>query len=565
MKGAVLSMMPLNKNKLAKRIEEITKALTKELSVVGTPGELDVVNKAHEILAAMDYYQENPQDLQFVDVKDDPLQRKSVVAILRGKGGNSKKTVILIGHLDTVGIADYGVLKDLANQPDELTKKFAGLAASLSQETQEDLASGNYLFGRGIFDMKCGNAINIALIEAIAEDIENFDGNLIYAGVCDEEANSAGMLSVIPQLVKWRNDENFQYLGLIDTDYMTSEYVGDDNKYVYIGSVGKLMPSFLIVGKETHVGEPFNGLDANQIAASITNRINMNVDFCDIVDGEATLPPVSLRQRDLKPEYSVQTPHQATLFFNYATHHSTPDQVMTKMVAAAAEAFQKTIDDLNQQYQRFCDLIKRPYAPLPWKARTITYEQLYSQVKAEMGEALDEIIAEFTEKTVTDDRIDARDFARLQVELVHKHWSDREPVVIVYFSPPYYPHIHVKGERQLEKNLMAAVHEAINTTETEYQLVSKKFFPYIADLSYAAAPSDRQIIATLKNNTPGFGTKYELPLAAMADLNLPVLNIGPFGKDAHQFTERIEKNYSFKVAPELVYKTINNLLTMKND
>ncbi len=43
---------------------------------------------------------------------------------------------------------------------------------------------------------------------------------------------------------------------------------------------------------------------------------------------------------------------------------------------------------------------------------------------------------------------------------------------------------------------------------------------------------------------PGFGTKYSLPLEEMQKLNLPVVNIGPFGKDAHKFTERLEKDYS---------------------
>ncbi len=46
----------------------------------------------------------------------------------------------------------------------------------------------------------------------------------------------------------------------------------------------------------------------------------------------------------------------------------------------------------------------------------------------------------------------------------------------------------------------------------------------------------------------------------MQELNLPVVNIGPFGKDAHKFTERVEKNYSFVVAPKLVYDTIMKLL-----
>jgi len=553
-------MVKLDKAQLAKRVEEIAVALTNELSVVETVGEVDVVNKAYEILAGLDYYKENPQDLMFIDVPNDKLGRKSVVCILRGKKGASNKTVVLNGHLDTVGISDYGALSHLANQPYELTEKFKEIAHTLSQEAQDDLASGNYLFGRGIFDMKTGNAINIALIEAIANDLENFEGNLVYAGVCDEEANSSGMLSVVPELVKIRNENNFDYLAFIDTDYMTSHYEGDENKYVYVGSVGKLMPSFFIVGKETHVGEAFNGLDSNQIAASIIDRINMNVDFCDIVDGEATLPPVTLRNRDLKPEYSVQTAQTTSLFFNYATHSSTPDEVMEKMVNAAQGATQSTVDYLNKQYERYCELVKQPHQPLPWKARAISYKELYQLVKEELGDELDSLITEFADEMLKNENIDARDFALKQVEFVHQQWSDREPVVVVYFSPPYYPHIHVKGETAIEERLIKAVEAAVDEVDTGYQVVYKKFFPYIADLSYAAAPSDPGVVESLTGNTPGFGVKYNLPLTEMADLNLPVLNIGPFGKDAHQFTERLEKTYSFEVAPELVYRTIDNLL-----
>ena len=123
--------------------------------------------------------------------------------------------------------------------------------------------------------MKTGDAIAITLMEEISKDIENFEGNLIFGAVCDEEGNSSGMLSLVPELVKLQEEEGFDYLALLDTDYMTSEFEGDENKYVYVGTVGKLMPSFYVVGKETHVGEAFKGIDPNQISASIISRINL--------------------------------------------------------------------------------------------------------------------------------------------------------------------------------------------------------------------------------------------------------------------------------------------------
>ena len=111
------------------------------------------------------------------------------------------------------------------------------------------------------------------------------------------------------------------------------------------------MPTFFVVGKETHVGEYFSGLDPNQIAAEITRRVNLHPEFSDVVEGEVTLPPITLKQRDLKPEYSVQIASKSILFFNYATHSSTPADVMKKMMEAGQECFQNVVDTLNERYE----------------------------------------------------------------------------------------------------------------------------------------------------------------------------------------------------------------------
>ena len=156
--------------------------------------------------------------------------------------------------------------------------------------------------------------------------------------------------------------------------------------------------------------------------------------------------------------------------------------------------------------------------------------------------------------------IDTRVFAQRMVEKLQASWKDQNPLVVVYFSPPYYPHIYIDGTNPKDKALIDAVDNAVKTTKTDYKLAYKKFFPYISDLSYGAAPKDPAIIASLKNNMPGFGVKYSLPLEDMQKLSLPVLDIGCFGYDAHKFTERVEKKYSYTVTPELVYKTVMKLL-----
>jgi len=295
--------------RISKRIEELAIQLTNIFSVVDTKGEIDISEKVYEIMGNIPYFKENPKDLFYVSAND-TLGRKSVVAILRGKK-QSKKTVVLIGHTDTVGISDYGELAEYANDPYKLAEGFKHI--KLDDVVRKDLESGDFLFGRGIFDMKSGDAVIINLFEEVAKDLDNFEGNLIYAAVCDEEANSSGMLSVVPKLVELQEKEGLEYLALLDTDYITAEFIGDESKNIYIGTVGKLMPSFFVVGKETHVGESFNGIDPNEISSAIMTRVNMNTEFCDIVDGEVSLPPISLYQRDQKPEYSVQVGKTAVL------------------------------------------------------------------------------------------------------------------------------------------------------------------------------------------------------------------------------------------------------------
>ena len=539
------------------KIKDLTIELAEIYGVVGTKEENDVVDRVYEKFSEMKYFKENPDKLKFIYAENDILNRKSVLAYVKGRKGNSNKTVVLIGHTDTVGTSDYGAIKEYATKPLELKDKLRQV--SIPEDARKDLESGDYLFGRGMFDMKCGVATLMTIVEDLSDNVEELEGNLVFAAVCDEEGNSAGMFSAVPELVKLRDEEGFEYQALVDTDYSAPRYEGDNTRYAYVGTVGKLMPSFYVVGSEAHAGDPFRGIDPNQISSAIMEEINFNTKYSDEAEGEVTVPPISLRQMDLKPEYSVQTAGTSYVYFNYGTHSSTPDLVMEKVMDGAKEAFGKVVDSLNVQYKKHCENSGYPYEKLPWTPRVISYDDLYEKVKAKKGEEVDKLIERMNKKLM-EEEIDDRIFALKMVEAVHKMGTDKEPVVVVYFSPPYYPHIYVKGDTEQEKKLLDTVENVIKNTQTKYDVQMKKFYPYISDLSYGAAPREENAVDSLKNNMPGFGVKYNLPIDDMQKLNLPVVNIGPFGKDAHKFTERLEEDYSFNVAPKLVYDTIVNLL-----
>lgn len=544
----------------SKRIEEITLELTSQLSVVDTSDELLISEKVYSILSELDYFKLNPNQLYELPLKNDNLGRKNVFAIVKGEKKPSSKSVILIGHTDTVGISDFGDLKEYANKPFELMEKLK--KTNIPTDVMDDLESNDYIFGRGVFDMKSGVATHMAILEDLSKNTSQWEGSVVFVAVCDEEGSSMGMLNAVGELVRIKKHHEFEYSAVIDTDLMTEDYIGDKNKYIYTGTTGKIMPSFYIIGKETHVGEAFKGLDPTQIASAIELRINMNPEFSDVTDGEVTMPPLTLKMRDLKTEYSCQIAKTAVLFFHFNTNSSTPDELMKKMSKVAYDCFQNTIDTLNGYYKTFCKMIKRKYKVLPWKARVMRYEQLKNVVLKERGYEFQKEIDAYSEKLAKDLTVDARDKGMLLIEFIHSHWSDKNPVIIIYFTPPYYPHICVDEKNSKGKIFLKAIDEVIDSIQTDYKLVRRKFYPGISDLSYASLPKKEKVVDAFRKNTPGFGSDiYNLPIEEIRELNLPIVNIGPFGKDAHKFTERIEKKYTFEITPELVYKTIMKLIS----
>src|SRR5690554_4556702 len=105
---------------MEKKIKDLTIELTKILSVVGSPEENDVVDYIYNWFKNIDYFRENPEGLRFIQAIDDPIGRRSVLATIRGNKGTSNKTIVFIGHTDTVGISDYGDIKEYSTRPFEL-------------------------------------------------------------------------------------------------------------------------------------------------------------------------------------------------------------------------------------------------------------------------------------------------------------------------------------------------------------------------------------------------------------------------------------------------------------
>ena len=244
----------------------------------------------------------------FDPIPGDPWERANVWGIIPGQ---SSRAVVLMGHFDTVGTGDYGALEPWALDPDGLAERIDTLAATIPGLAADLTAhSGDWMFGRGVADMKSGVAICIALMRHYARLAR--EGRLpltvIMLATPDEENESAGARQAARFLAGLRQMRGLTYAGAINTDFITARFPGDDKRPVYTGSIGKLLPCFYAVGRASHAGEPFAGVDANLLLAALVNEFDMNPAYCERVRGQTTPPPVTLRATDTKTHYDAQTP-----------------------------------------------------------------------------------------------------------------------------------------------------------------------------------------------------------------------------------------------------------------
>lgn len=524
--------------------------------------------------------------------------RHSVACLLTGTHpANTGRTLILMGHYDTVGVTEFDTLttsesEGLPFDPARLHTAFTRLLAEDTRPAldlvRDDLAAclpdgqPAWLFGRGALDMKSGMAAAIAVMRQLWTIRDTLAGNILFLACPDEEHESLGIRSALPRLLALRDQHRLTYLGVVNTDYVTDDVTtpagqAENTHYVYAGTVGKLLVSFYIIGVPTHVGEPFRGVDANQIATALVQRINLNPQLSDRWTGngqvETMLPPVTLRMRDLKAAYSVQTVQEALVCVNWLTCTQSPDGVLHQVRAEAQAALTTVLEQRAAHYRAFKgqpDAVPAPtYEPL-----ALTFAELCDRVRAVKGWplagapddpllALLDILAAGSEPLMTDFACpshspgsppDLPERSRLMVQRLAREAGIQGPAVIVFFAPPYYPHLPPQ-----DSALLNAVECQINRSDQPIRL--RPFYPYISDMSFVSLAAQAQAgLPALTANMPLFGRGYTLDFDAMRALGCPVVNIGPWGRDAHGLFERVYKPYAFEVVPQLIYDVSRELL-----
>ena len=148
----------IDRNRLVELLKELVKIDSVNPTLVpGAAGEEEIAEYLRDWM--------NAHGLETEIVEVEP-GRPNVVGVLKGSGGG--KSLMFNGHIDTVG-ADYMTIDPFTPKIEE-----------------------NTLYGRGSYDMKGGLVASMAAVKAIVDSSVELRGDVILAGVCDEEYASIG-------------------------------------------------------------------------------------------------------------------------------------------------------------------------------------------------------------------------------------------------------------------------------------------------------------------------------------------------------------------------------------
>lgn len=537
------------------KIEAITKSLVALNSINGTLGEGKKADYIKDMIKSFPYFQENPSHVWEQAIPEDPYGRKNIFAFIEGNG-DSLNTVIYHAHLDTVGIEDFGPLKDIAFDSDRLAEYFSNY--EFDRDVQRDARSGEWMFGRGSVDMQSGIAVHLANLLHFSERRDQLPGHILFMANPDEESQHSGILTSISELKRLKQEKQLRYLAAINNDFITPLYEGDTTRYIYTGAAGKLLPCFAIYGREVHVGDTLSGIDPNLIASEITRRVHNNIHMAENIEGELVLPPTCLYQRDNKEAYNVQTAVSSYVYFNYFIYEKTAKEVMDQLTAVADEACKETERKLSDYYDEYCERTSLPKKEMSWNVQVYSLEDYLKRLRSRGIDPAQCIGQAFK----TYEHLELRMRCFKAVEELQKLDPEQGAKVIIFYAPPYLPHNYLKEESTRDQLLQHVIQEAVDKTaaSTGETFVFKKFFPYLADGSFLSLHETDEEVSAFTDNFPGWDVIGTIPFKEIRELNIPSVNIGVYGKDGHKWTERVYKPYTFHVLPELIQQTTMHLL-----
>lgn len=555
------------------RTRELAVALTAFPSITDSDGETRFAFFLRDLLSDWPYFKANPDRITLIRTVDDMRERYALVASVGAAHDSAiRPAIILTGHYDVVSDGNYGSLALWAFDPDALAPRLVSTleaeatscsargthAGETERRAVTDFRSGEFLPGRGLLDMKAGLAAGLALLEDRALEAMKAassgtpqpggglsQGALVFLAVPDEEGSSHGMLSAVRALPAILESWGLKALAAINLDAAVDQGDGAAGRAAFLGSVGKLHPFALFIGRPTHAGAPFDGINPALVAAGFASGAECAVDLFDQpVTANPPPPPTILYYRELRDHYDVTTPSSVFVSINVLTHRDGPEAVLSACSRLALASMQSAVSTLRARAETFSRLTGQKFSPPDHKPRVVSWVEL-----AQSARTANQIAFEAAEARAlcSTDRIPALAEFVAAAALIA---GLEGPAAVVGLAPPYYPRAALDPDR--DKKLIVAVSVATATVSESFaqSITIRQFFPGISDMSFLNPCDDADARMFAAAACP-LGLD---PLPS--GFSCPVINIGPWGREYHQRLERVHTGYAFEVLPALLDRTV---------
>lgn len=517
---------------LAGLARSLALALTERPSVTGTPDEASFGPWLLGYLSAQPHW-EGSEAWSFPVAEGDG---RHVVCLLLRRGG--PRTVILTGHYDTVTTEDYGDLRPLATSPETLLPALAARVAGATEGAEalarEDLASGTFIPGRGLLDMKGGLAAGLAAMAAFAEE-PGATGSLLFVAVPDEESSSAGARAAAAALGSIAEARGLDIAAAVNLDSAADDDDGAEGRVVTFGTVGKVLPVLHVAGVASHSGYPLRGLNAAALAAAVAARL----EWAPELRGDDGTPATLLSLRDGKTGYDVTVPASAQATLSILFGRADPAGVLPAVARLAEEAAR----DALRAWRARADL--PPEAPA---LQDIPVHLWGDLLTPEARPEMDALAARLKAGGM-----DLPTAAPLLLEALWRREGRGPGIVLGLGSTPYLAATLRSGPLRAACEAVAA--QTAPRLGTSLTVVER--FAGISDVSFWGQ-ADASAFGRLARHTPGWDSFVGLHEGSLAQV--PTVNLGPWGRDYHTPLERIEADYAFRLLPRLLLDLCRRVL-----
>ncbi len=525
-------------------------------SVVGTSGENLAAEFMYNELSKLEYFKNNPKNIFLDKLEDDIMGRQNFCAIVNADN-KTDKTVVLLGHIDVVNTDVCGEHAEVAFDPIAYTKLMSSL--DISDEVREHLDTGDWLFGRGTGDMKSGLTVLTGVFADMSTMTDKLECNYILLGLADEENNGFGIHQAIKTLSRLKAEHGYDYVVGIDAEPNISSE-DKDCATVYLGTIGCATPFALCIGKESHVGEYFEGVNSTLIASHFNILAEGSPEMSAERMGVHYSPHTCLKMQELRDGYSVTLPERSIVCYNVLMISKTPSEMLQFFSETAEQALKNTYEQVKSRREVLFNKGATALPEIKYDLKVMQYAELLQLVEKATGRNHVDVAKEIL--ATLDPDADSQDRG---IALVNKFAdiADIEGMtVVVGFLSPFCQSRVNDRKTERETKLIEAVEEMKSKYEAEHgeKMVVSEIFEGISDMSeFGFQESDKELDVVV-NNLVGYKTDINTPFEVMKQFDVPVVNIGTIGRDAHKMTERVYLPYAFNVLPKNIVNFIDSYL-----